>query len=163
MPKIKDMTREQWNEYCRTKQRSYREQRARERLAAGIPKGQRRPQPKPGARICKGCGQTFPYTTEYFHFDKRGYGAARCKPCMVAYNRTYIVARKYGMTLADYQAALQGAHCAICGDSGRRLVMDHCHELNVLRGVLCDRCNILLGSVQDDISILEAAIAYLRR
>jgi hypothetical protein len=74
--------------------------------------------------------------------------------------------RRYGMSLADYDALLahQGGVCAICGKkSKRRLVVDHCHSLRKVRGLLCDKCNIGLGMFDDDIDRLRAAIAYLER
>ena len=74
--------------------------------------------------------------------------------------------RCYGMSLADYDAllALHGGVCAICGKkSKRRLVVDHCHSLNKVRGLLCDKCNLGLGMFDDDIDRLRAAIAYLER
>lgn len=54
--------------------------------------------------------------------------------------------------------------CEICGQppSGkRRLCLDHCHKSGQFRGWLCNGCNTLLGFAQDDIRVLQAAIAYL--
>lgn len=51
--------------------------------------------------------------------------------------------------------------CAICGDEGVKLVVDHCHDTNKVRGLLCYRCNTLLGQARDDISILLSAVIYL--
>lgn len=45
--------------------------------------------------------------------------------------------------------AYQEGKCAICGKdcskSGSRLVMDHCHESGLIRGLLCDGCNTSEG------------------
>lgn len=54
----------------------------------------------------------------------------------------------------------KGKTCEICGDDVK-LVIDHCHETGYLRGVLCNRCNILLGAAKDDVAILAKAIQYL--
>lgn len=71
------------------------------------------------------------------------------------------------MTIADYEAmlSLQGGVCAICKQSPgtRRLHVDHDHKTGVVRALLCHGCNLCLGAVDDDISKLQAAIAYLRK
>lgn len=43
----------------------------------------------------------------------------------------------------------QGGGCAICGateaGAGKSFHVDHCHETNKIRGLLCNRCNTHLG------------------
>lgn len=41
--------------------------------------------------------------------------------------------------------------------------LDHDHKTNVFRGWICQKCNLGLGNMNDDISRLEAAIEYLKR
>lgn len=63
-------------------------------------------------------------------------------------------------------AAEYGAHCAICGGqptNGRRLAIDHCHTTDEIRGLLCNKCNLLIGHAKDSVDILLAAIEYLSR
>lgn len=50
--------------------------------------------------------------------------------------------------------------CTICGDE-TNLVVDHCHETNKIRGLLCNRCNKGLGLFRDDPDLLEFARIYL--
>lgn len=71
--------------------------------------------------------------------------------------------RDYGISLADYEAMLvaQDDRCAICGDSGRRLSVDHDHETGVVRGLLCPNCNLGLGHFQDRPDLLRAAVDYI--
>ena len=52
--------------------------------------------------------------------------------------------------------------CEICGVM-ERMMIDHCHEKNVFRGVLCDKCNRGIGFLQDDPSIIRKAAEYLER
>lgn len=60
--------------------------------------------------------------------------------------------------------------CAICQrpetitHKGKllRLAVDHDHQTKCNRGLLCADCNRALGMLQDNILVLEAAIAYLR-
>lgn len=59
----------------------------------------------------------------------------------------------------------QDFRCAICctetaGGSGDWHV-DHCHDSGAVRGLLCMRCNTMLGMVSADTSTLSNAIAYL--
>jgi hypothetical protein len=39
--------------------------------------------------------------------------------------------------------------------------IDHSHVDDHVRGILCGRCNTLLGMAGDDVEVLEAAIKYL--
>lgn len=58
----------------------------------------------------------------------------------------------------------QNNKCAICGNEfGDDLkgFVDHSHETGKVRGVLCTKCNTLLGFANDNIEILKAAIEYL--
>jgi ribosomal protein L34E len=65
----------------------------------------------------------------------------------------------------------QDGRCAICGilletsrkeRSSNKACMDHDHETNRLRGVLCSSCNRALGFFRDSVVILEAALKYLK-
>lgn len=41
--------------------------------------------------------------------------------------------------------------------------LDHDHTTNIFRGWICQKCNLGLGNMNDDISRFEAAITYLKR
>lgn len=54
--------------------------------------------------------------------------------------------------------------CAICEkvcQTGRRLAIDHDHETQQLRGLLCSRCNMGLGLFGDNSKLLIMASQYL--
>lgn len=75
----------------------------------------------------------------------------------------------YNMTLHDYNELLeqQNECCKICdvhiSTAGKRgLVVDHDHQTNRVRGLLCNTCNILVGMAKDNIKILNNAIFYLK-
>jgi len=76
---------------------------------------------------------------------------------------------KYGLTPEEYKQMVkkQGDRCAICKkpskSQGKRLAIDHCHRTNRVRALLCHRCNLALGHLQDSPIILKAALAYLRK
>jgi hypothetical protein len=75
--------------------------------------------------------------------------------------------RKYGVTPDIYEAYLefQEYSCAICGTHqskiSRKLSVDHDHRTGVVRGLLCYRCNSILGLSNDSIDTLKRAIDYL--
>lgn len=75
--------------------------------------------------------------------------------------------RKHGIDEAAYQYILmcQEYVCAICkGDNdGKRFYVDHCHTLDIVRGLLCHGCNTTIGHAKDSIAILKEAIKYLER
>ncbi len=72
---------------------------------------------------------------------------------------------RYGLTDNDYKNLVKThkGKCAICRTKHKKMCIDHCHNQNKVRGYLCDQCNKLLGCAKDDISILKAAIKYLRK
>ena len=84
--------------------------------------------------------------------------------------RRWHLKSSYGLTtqMFDAMVAEQGGGCAICkikpevGVPKTRMVVDHCHKTNSVRGILCDLCNTAIGKFHDDISKLESAIRYLK-
>ena len=58
----------------------------------------------------------------------------------------------------------QKHRCAICDEIPKKtFTIDHCHTTGVVRELLCNSCNVLLGNAKDNISILERAISYLKK
>ena len=67
------------------------------------------------------------------------------------YGRKADLKKNYGITIEEYETLLdnQNGVCYICQNecpSGRRLAVDHCHETDKIRGLLCCKCNTGLGS-----------------
>lgn len=83
--------------------------------------------------------------------------------------------RLYGLSVEAFEAmkAAQGGLCALCGEPPRvqvsgksALEVDHDKRSGRVRGLLCKRCNVLLGMVVDDdpdrlARITAVALAYL--
>jgi len=75
--------------------------------------------------------------------------------------------RKYGLTLERQVAifARQDNSCAIClsTEPGTKhgWSVDHDHADNQIRGILCQKCNSMLGYARDSGEILARAIDYL--
>lgn len=83
--------------------------------------------------------------------------------------------KQHGIDLDTYNAILaaQDFKCAICGvgvgiigtgnASKGNLCVDHVHDGgHKIRGLLCTKCNLGIGSFQDNIEILQKAIKYLQ-
>jgi Recombination endonuclease VII len=83
----------------------------------------------------------------------------------------YTRATRLGISVDDLLRMVeeQQGFCAICGAeetlsrSGKvqSLALDHNHETGEIRGLLCSKCNLALGLMDDNPDILRAALAYL--
>lgn len=79
-------------------------------------------------------------------------------------NRNRVMKSRYGIDGNDYKALLdlQKDVCAICEQkSKRRLLVDHDHSNGMVRGLLCDRCNVAIA-ILDNPTLLQAAKKYLK-
>ena len=72
---------------------------------------------------------------------------------------------RYGITLDDYNSMFekQKGKCAICKrhqmDVKQKLCVDHCHATGNVRALLCNRCNVQLGTYEN--ADLDALKAYV--
>ncbi len=85
------------------------------------------------------------------------------------------IKRVFGLTREDYNEILksQNHSCAICnksetavdGKTGtiKKLAVDHCHNSLKIRGLLCWRCNTVIGRAEDDVKLLQNMINYLNK
>jgi hypothetical protein len=80
------------------------------------------------------------------------------------------IKRHYGLTSSEYQSMLaeQRYGCKICGhkhdetQKRGRLYVDHDHTTGKVRGLLCGACNSAIGYFEDNVSVMEKAITYLK-
>lgn len=82
------------------------------------------------------------------------------------YRRKSYLKATYALTTEAYEALYQAQNgkCKICDNfcpEGEILHVDHDHLTGRVRGLLCRKCNTMLGFAEDDIKRLEKAIAYL--
>lgn len=84
---------------------------------------------------------------------------------------------RVGITVENYFKILEEQNnlCAICnepetrkrktedGEGVAELCLDHCHETNKFRALLCHGCNTAIGQFKDNIELLESAIRYLNK
>ena len=79
------------------------------------------------------------------------------------------VVRKYGVdvTWFDDQLQLQNNACLCCkilfkwGDKQTTPHVDHCHISQTVRGILCNRCNTVLGLCKDSKELFKNLLGYL--
>lgn len=87
--------------------------------------------------------------------------------CRKKINQKQSLKRHYGITLEEYAEMLtkQNGVCASCGDppNGRKLSVDHNHETDEIRGLLCDRCNFALGQLKEDPIRIKRLLNYLQK
>ncbi len=114
---------------------------------------------------------------EYFsrNRSKKDGRATFCKKCMNEISRKRYspekdrkrkLVRLYNLTIEQYDLILwnQGGVCSICKNppkEGKKLQVDHNHTTGSVRGLLCSRCNWLVGALEDDSA--DAAIDYIKR
>lgn len=85
------------------------------------------------------------------------------------YQRKASLKMRYGITLDDYDEMLEGQDysCAICSTThpgGRGgFKVDHCHETGVVRGLLCQLCNLGIGYFRDDTELMVRAMVYVSK
>ena len=76
---------------------------------------------------------------------------------------------RYSIDRPDFDRMLveQTGRCLICNNqflnNNKEPHVDHDHLTGIIRGLLCGRCNRLLGMVKDSIQLLLSAVSYLQR
>jgi hypothetical protein len=115
------------------------------------------------------------YCREYKSFNEfklnknSGNLNSRCIPCQKEYNNHYGKNRgrwiKYGIDESIFNDLLikQDHKCKICNININKptCTIDHDHNTNEVRGLLCRNCNTALGLFNDNINSLLNAIKYL--
>ena len=86
-------------------------------------------------------------------------------------DKKYWLKKKYGISVEQFAEmwASQNGKCAntrcstllFRGKGG--FGIDHCHSTGKVRGLLCMKCNVSLGNVEDNISKLIGLIFYLKK
>lgn len=80
--------------------------------------------------------------------------------------REYKLRDKYGLTVEQFEEMVkaQKGVCYICKTKGQKptLNVDHCHKTGEVRKLLCDKCNMTLGLVNDSVELLHQFIHYLK-
>ncbi|WP_414170824.1 endonuclease VII domain-containing protein [Streptoverticillium reticulum] len=115
-----------------------------------------------GHKYCRQCGEIKPHSEWHRNATASDGLSTRCKACRALQGRAGHLKRTYGITEAqrDEMITAQAGVCCICL-SAPAVHVDHCHETDKVRGVLCFNCNSALGKLRDDVGAMRRAIAYL--
>ena len=115
-------------------------------------------------KVCSKCNTEKPRNLEFFpkHPKTLDNLDSWCKICRSTYRNEF---RRglYREMISDDDLLnlLKTESCTICG-SKEKLVVDHCHKGNFIRGMLCNHCNRGLGHFRDDPMLLEFAKVYIQ-
>jgi|SRR5690606_4909489 len=138
-------------------------------------------------KVCKICKISKPETEFHWRVKSKGYRRTECAECRSRIRagtrqeevqkgrlkrKANVVRRTYGVTL-EYIDELATLGCNSCGTpvSGFNLNVDHDHACcpgekacgNCVRGVLCRKCNLALGFLDDDPEKIRMLLRYLER
>lgn len=123
-------------------------------------------------KTCSKCKKEKPVNEFFKNRSNKDGHDCQCKKCHETYAKKHYwkkhLKKTLNITVEDYDKFYrqQKGRCAICGvhqsELNRRLDTDHSHDTGRIRGLLCRRCNLLLGNAKDDITILKKAITYLK-
>jgi hypothetical protein len=132
-----------------------------------------------GTKYCAGCDRALAVNQFSWNTSKNSY-RSRCKDCeskqrkeqnerdkMSGASRKSDFRKNWkrlGFNPKDVETFVEEHEgiCDICGTS-ENLAIDHCHQTNVLRGLLCMSCNVGLGHFRDSPDRLARAILYITK
>ena len=119
-------------------------------------------------KTCSVCRQSL--SEDKFH--KRTYKTgkiglqSKCKSCCTEVRREKYykphsgIRQKLKLSQADVDRLTAPGKCQVCG-STKRLCIDHCHDTEKPRGLLCHKCNTALGLLDDDVQRILKLSQYL--
>ena len=141
-------------------------------------------------KVCNICNTEKPISAFYKHSrysKRRPWFRGNCKTCHSTLGKdSYIknklwwdgrirgehLSRCYGMTISDWDKLFtkQGGQCAAChkpeikfnnkSRTIQRLCVDHNHKTGKVRGLLCNRCNRVIGLLEEDLILVKSLYDY---
>lgn len=115
--------------------------------------------------VCEGLCST--------HYNKHRWASGHRPPSVnQEARRAAHLKHRYGLSMEEHDALLaeQDGKCAIClqppshqntrAHWGGKLCVDHCHDSNRVRALLCNNCNLAVGYTKTP-TIARAVAAYL--
>lgn len=123
-------------------------------------------------KYCNKCAKSKPHSAFNSSSKTRTGLMDHCRECVQEWyeargallRRSRDLMIKYNFTLEGWSDLLerQGHRCACCkGDLGIKPALDHCHETQAIRGILCSNCNTGIGKLGDNVEGLLRGEEYL--
>ena len=86
---------------------------------------------------------------------------SKCKKCSTVIRKKYTkkhetIRWKLKLTDSQYEGLVAPGACQSCGSTERRLCIDHNHDTEKPRGLLCHNCNTALGLLKDEHTGLDS-------
>lgn len=125
-------------------------------------------QPK-GGKVCRICRQERAYASRKKNPEvNREYQrlwAAKQRAENADRLKGYNLRKDYGIGLEVYKTKLinQQGRCKICNEIMERPCIDHDHETDTVRDLLCNSCNSGLGFFKDNPTVVQSAADYLKK
>jgi hypothetical protein len=120
---------------------------------------------------CTKCGKNKDADSFYNYIRSKSGKTSACKECMkVPYNpeKSLWSNRKcrYGISKIDFYVMKlnQFGLCSICCEklpTDNKTHVDHCHKTGAVRGLLCPRCNKVIGYIESKPGVMGNIIDYL--
>ena len=118
-------------------------------------------------KTCPKCG----LSKEDSEFHKRTLKSGKiglqhkCKSCSTKVRKQYYkphssIRLKLKLSQEEIDVITAPGACQVCGSS-ERLCIDHCHDTEKPRGLLCHKCNTALGLLNDDLQRILKLSQYL--
>ncbi len=124
-----------------------------------------------GLKTCSQCKQSKSVNEFSRHADTYDGLQPACRICSQQSSRIGRLDRKFGITETQYREMLkaQNGVCAICGQpetrtkfgKPTRLAVDHNHKNNTVRELICFRCNVVIGRIEENALLCDKIKAYL--
>jgi len=132
---------------------------------------------------CTKCGVEKPLSEFHKNKSTKDKYCSLCKPCnnkhAFTWNKKEVEKRRvivqknnykkrYGLSIQQKQELIdkQNSKCAICTNQLKDthdVCVDHNHTTGQIRGILCRKCNLGIGHLQDSQEILKSALKYLKK
>jgi len=115
-----------------------------------------------GLKLCPLCAKEKPLPSFNKDISKNDKLSRICRECQKEYIKFWCIKNRYNLTSEQYYKLfkIQNNKCLICKKK-TKLVIDHDHKTGKFRGLLCRECNLGIGLLKDNVTILKMAIKYL--